>query len=64
MSAPYSCSVEHYAAHVALHREWTDAVGTPGYDKRAWKERERLLHVGCRGGCLVNPPPLPDEGSR
>jgi len=31
----YSCTAEHYAAHVALHREWSLAVGTPGYDKSA-----------------------------
>ncbi len=22
----------------ALHRLWTDAVGTPGYDKKLWKD--------------------------
>jgi hypothetical protein len=54
----YSCTAEHYAAHVALHSEWSAAVGTPGYDKKAWMERSSLLHAGCGGGCLTNPPPL------
>ena len=29
--------------HQLLHRLWTRAVGTPGYDKADWKRLELLL---------------------
>lgn len=54
----YSCTAEHYAAHIALHVEWIAAIGTPEYDRKAWVERGSLLHAECGGGCLTNPPPL------
>ena len=40
-------------AHAALHRCWTKAVGTPGYNKDDWKLIERQLHTKCRCGCLA-----------
>ena len=58
MRLTYSCTVEHYAAHVALHKAWTAAVGREGYNKQIWCDAEQSLHEHCRGGCLVNPPPL------
>lgn len=27
----------------AFHKRWTDAVGTPGYDKRLWRAQEAAL---------------------
>lgn len=54
----YSCTIEHYEAHIALHKAWTDAVGTEGYVKSSWMELARALHCRCRGGCLASPPPL------
>jgi len=27
-----------------LHKLWTKAVGTEGYDKKLWMELERLIH--------------------
>jgi hypothetical protein len=30
-----------------LHRLWTKAVGTAGYDKREWKQLEALLLPEC-----------------
>jgi len=30
-------------AHAALHRLWTAAVGTPSYDKAAWKTIDNAL---------------------
>lgn len=36
-------------AYHLLHRLWTKAVGTPGYDKREWKELEKLL-LACAHG--------------
>lgn len=59
----YSCSVEHYTAHVELHRQWSAAVGQPFYDKKQWNARSNALHARCSGGCLANPPPLPEEQS-
>lgn len=43
----------HDDAHAALHRLWSRAVGTAGYDKADWKLLERQLHAACKGGCLV-----------
>lgn len=56
----YSSSVQHYMDHVALHQQWSAAKDLPGYDKCAWMARDNALHSGCRGGCLKNPPPLPE----
>lgn len=36
-------SPEHEKAHRALHKLWTAAVGTPGYDKRAWHALEEAM---------------------
>lgn len=58
MRTRYSCTSGHYAEHVTLHQLWTAAVGTAGYDKKAWMDREEHLHRRCKGGCLRNPPPL------
>lgn len=62
MTSRYSCTVDHYMAHARLQTEWSAAKGTPGYVKADWMERSRLLHVGCAGGCLASPPPLPKKG--
>ena len=32
-----SVMLTYFAAHKALHKLWTEAVGTPGYDKAAWR---------------------------
>jgi hypothetical protein len=32
-----SVLLTYYAAQAALHRLWTEAVGTPGYDKATWR---------------------------
>lgn len=29
--------------HTALHRDWTAAVGTPGYMKAMWRDRDNAL---------------------
>lgn len=34
---------EFKAKHDELHREWTAAVGTPGYVKAPWRERDNAL---------------------
>lgn len=31
-----SVLLTYFAAHRALHELWSDAVGTPGYDKQKW----------------------------
>lgn len=36
------------AKHEQLHREWTAAVGTPGYVKSTWRERDNALVSGYR----------------
>lgn len=34
---------EFKSKHEALHREWTAAVGTPGYVKAPWRDRDNAL---------------------
>lgn len=34
---------EFNAKHEELHREWTAAVGTPGYVKATWRDRDNAL---------------------
>lgn len=40
---PFIAHVNYYAAHVALHRLWSKAVGTPDYDKQEWKALEDAI---------------------
>jgi hypothetical protein len=35
-----SVSAEAAEAYSKFHREWGEAVGTPGYDKEAWKAKQ------------------------
>jgi len=37
---------EHGFGDEVLHRVWTKAVGTEGYDKAEWRELEALVHAG------------------
>lgn len=34
---------EFKAKHEELHRQWTAAVGTPGYVKAPWRDRDNAL---------------------
>lgn len=40
----------HYIDDALLHRLWTRAVGTPGYDKAEWMAVERLIWTKCPCG--------------
>lgn len=34
---------EFKAKHAELHRQWTAVVGTPGYVKAPWRDRDNAL---------------------
>lgn len=42
-------------ANQALHRLWTRAVGTDGYDKAEWRTLDHALHVLRRLATCFNP---------
>jgi len=52
-----SVLLSYYAAHAALHALWSEAVGTPGYDKRSWMALSNSLDaLGRSAATLVGFP--------
>lgn len=49
MTAIESLLAQYQAKHTELHRAWTAAVGTPGYAKAPWRDRDNALAAEYRG---------------
>lgn len=46
----HTCSSPEGFGDAVLHRLWTQAVGTPGYDKAAWQQLGQLVYAGIAAG--------------
>ncbi len=45
---------EFQKEHIRLHKEWSAAVGTPGYDKQEFRNKEKELHDKFRENTIKN----------